>query len=181
MRGVSLAASGDRLLISLRVKANEKRSWFGLGAEATVYVWGRPVLDTSRQILRLTDIALDVESEAAFGILGAAARATAPYLEAAVAENAVVRLVGPEPVAWGPMRMGLIVPNMLTLGDFGRLAGLAAPRVLMVVRGLGTDGQPLPPAATTEAFAPARAVYGLHDADDALMLLERAEDVPRGL
>ena len=43
-------------------------------------------------MLRLTDIALDVESEAAFGILGAAARATVPYLETALAENAVVDL-----------------------------------------------------------------------------------------
>ncbi len=92
VRGVSVAASGDRLLISLRVKANETRSWFGLGAEATVHVWGRPVLDSSRQILRLTDISLDVASEAAFGILGAAARATAPYLEKAVADSAVVDL-----------------------------------------------------------------------------------------
>ena len=46
VRGVSVAASGDRLLIALRVKANETRSWFGLGAEATIYVWGRPVLDS---------------------------------------------------------------------------------------------------------------------------------------
>ncbi|MGE0037015.1 MAG: DUF4403 family protein [Xanthobacteraceae bacterium] len=92
VRGVSVAASGDRLLISLRVRANEKKSWFGLGAEATVYVWGRPVLDNARQILRLTDIALDVQSEAAFGILGAAARATAPYLEKAVADNATIDL-----------------------------------------------------------------------------------------
>ncbi len=92
IRGVALAASGDRLLMTLRVKANENKSWFGLGAEATVHVWGRPVLDSARQMLRLTDIALDVESQAAFGILGAAARAAVPYLEKALAENAVVDL-----------------------------------------------------------------------------------------
>ena len=92
VRGVTLAASGDRLLISLRVKANENKSWFGLGAEATIHVWGRPVLDRERQVLRLEDVALDVESEAAFGLLGAAARAAVPYLEKAVAENAVVDL-----------------------------------------------------------------------------------------
>ena len=92
VRGVALAASGERLLISLRVQANENRSWFGLGAEATVHVWGKPVLDRDRQVLRLADIALDVESEAAFGLLGAAARAAVPYLEAALAENAVVDL-----------------------------------------------------------------------------------------
>lgn len=93
IRGVNLAASGDRLLVSLRVRANENKSWFGLGAEATIHVWGRPVLDRTHQVLRLTDIALDVESEAAFGLLGAAARAAVPYLEQALAENAVVDLV----------------------------------------------------------------------------------------
>ena len=41
----SIAAAGDRLLISLRVKAKETKSWFGLGAEATVHIWGKPVLD----------------------------------------------------------------------------------------------------------------------------------------
>ncbi|TMJ45246.1 MAG: DUF4403 family protein, partial [Alphaproteobacteria bacterium] len=93
IRSVNLAASGDRLLLSLRVKANENKSWLGLGAEATVHVWGRPVLDSTHQVLRLTDIALDVESEAAFGLLGIAAQAAVPYLERTLAENAVVDLV----------------------------------------------------------------------------------------
>ena len=75
VRGVNIAASGDRLLISLRVTANEKKSWLGLGAEATIHVWGRPVLDSGRQLLRLEDVKLDVDSEAAFGLLGTAARA----------------------------------------------------------------------------------------------------------
>ena len=86
----SIAASGDRLLISLRVKAREKASWLGLGAEANVHVWGRPVLDREHQTLRLTDIALDVNSEAAFGLLGAAARAAIPYLKDTLADNAVI-------------------------------------------------------------------------------------------
>jgi hypothetical protein len=93
VRDANVAASGDRLLISLRVKANETRSWFGLGAEATIHVWGRPVLDRARQVLRFDDLALDVESEAAFGLLGAAARAAVPYLEKSLAENATVDLV----------------------------------------------------------------------------------------
>jgi hypothetical protein len=90
--GASLAPSGDRLLVSLRVKAREQKTLFGFGGEATVYVWGRPVLDRERQILRLADIALDVQSEAAFGLLGAAARAAMPYLQAALADNAVIDL-----------------------------------------------------------------------------------------
>ena len=88
----SIAASGDRLLISLRVKAKETKSWFGLGAEATVHIWGKPTLDQQNQIMRLTDITLDVQSEAAFGLLGTAARAAIPYLQKALADNAVVDL-----------------------------------------------------------------------------------------
>ena len=38
----SMAAAGDRLLVSLRVKARETKSWFGFGAEATVHIWGKP-------------------------------------------------------------------------------------------------------------------------------------------
>jgi len=88
----SVAASGDRLLISLRVKAREKKSWFGFGAEANIHVWGKPQLDPAKQMLRLTDIVLDVDSEAAFGLLGAAARAAIPYMKDALEESAMIDL-----------------------------------------------------------------------------------------
>jgi hypothetical protein len=88
----SISAAGDRLLISLRVKAKETKSWFGLAAEATVHIWGKPALDQQNQIMRLTDISLDVKSEAAFGLIGTAARAAIPYLQKALADNAVVDL-----------------------------------------------------------------------------------------
>jgi Domain of unknown function (DUF4403) len=89
VRRASVAASGDQLLISLRVAANERKSWFGLGTEANVHVWGKPAVDPTTQVLRLTDVKLDLESE---GMLGAAVRAAAPYLEAAVAERTVIDL-----------------------------------------------------------------------------------------
>jgi hypothetical protein len=92
VRSASLAAAGDRLLISLRVKVRERKSWFGFGAEATVHIWGKPALDPKTQILRLTDLTLAVESEAAFGLLGAAAQAAVPYVQQAVADNAVIDL-----------------------------------------------------------------------------------------
>jgi hypothetical protein len=92
IRRASMAPSGDRLLISLRVKVREKKSWFGLGAEADVYVWGRPQLDREQQILRLADIELDVQSEAAFGLLGAAAQAARPMLRDELARYAVIDL-----------------------------------------------------------------------------------------
>src|SRR6267378_63978 len=80
-----VAASGDRLLISLLINAKEKKSFFGFGGEANVHIWGKPVLDQAQQTLRLTDVELAVESEAAFGLLGAAARAAMPHLQQAVA------------------------------------------------------------------------------------------------
>jgi Domain of unknown function (DUF4403) len=85
-----LSSAGERLLISLRVKAREKKSWFSFGTEATVHIWGRPALEQDSQILRLTEISLAVESEAA--LLGAAARAAMPYLQKALADKAVIDL-----------------------------------------------------------------------------------------
>jgi Domain of unknown function (DUF4403) len=57
-----------------------------------VHIWGKPVLDQAQQTLRLTNIELAVESEAAFGLLGAAARAAMPHLQRALAEKATVDL-----------------------------------------------------------------------------------------
>jgi hypothetical protein len=92
VKHASIAASGDRLLISLLVNAQEKTGLFGFGGQATVHIWGRPFLDQAQQTLRLTDIQLAVESEAAFGLLGTAARAAMPYLQKALAERAAVDL-----------------------------------------------------------------------------------------
>jgi hypothetical protein len=92
VKHATVAASGDRLLISLLVHAKEKKSFLGFGGEANVYIWGRPVLDQAQQTLRLTDIQLAVESEAAFGLLGAAAREAMPYLQKTLADKASIDL-----------------------------------------------------------------------------------------
>ena len=92
VKHASVAASGDRLLISLLVNAKEKTSFFGFGGEAMVHIWGKPVLDQAAQTLRLGNIELAVESEAAFGLLGAAARAAMPHLQKALADKATVDL-----------------------------------------------------------------------------------------
>ena len=91
IKQATIAASGDRLLITLFVNA-KKRGFFAIGADATVYVYGRPVLDADRQILRFTDLALDVQSEAVFGLLDAAAKAAVPYLQNTLADKAVIDL-----------------------------------------------------------------------------------------
>ncbi|MEK9278225.1 MULTISPECIES: DUF4403 family protein [unclassified Bradyrhizobium] len=92
VKSVNVVPSGDRLLISLLVRAKEKKSWFGLGAEATVHIWGRPMLDQAQQTLRLADIQLAMESEAAFGLLGAAARAVVPHMQQALVQKATLDL-----------------------------------------------------------------------------------------
>jgi hypothetical protein len=92
VRSVDIVPSGERLLISLLVRAREKKSWFGLGAEATVHIWGRPMLDEAQQTLRLADVQLAVESEAAFGLLGAAARAVVPQMQQALVQKATLDL-----------------------------------------------------------------------------------------
>jgi Domain of unknown function (DUF4403) len=92
VKRATVNASGDRLLISLLVNAREKKSFIGIGGEATVHIWGKPVLDPAQQTLRLTNIELAVESEAAFGLLGAAARAAMPHLQKALADKATIDL-----------------------------------------------------------------------------------------
>jgi hypothetical protein len=92
VKRATVAASGDRLLISLLVSAKEKKSFFGFGGEANIHIWGKPVLDQAQQTLRLTNIDLAVESEAAFGLLGTAARAAMPQLQQALAERATIDL-----------------------------------------------------------------------------------------
>ena len=86
------AAAGDRVIVSILVKAQERRSWFGFGSEATIHVSGKPALDQERQTLRLDDVSLAVESDAAFGLLGAAAQAAVPSLQKALARHAVIDL-----------------------------------------------------------------------------------------
>ena len=60
--------------------------------DATVHIWGKPNLDPQAQTLRLTDVQLAVESEAALGLLGVAAREAIPHLQQALADKAVLDL-----------------------------------------------------------------------------------------
>ena len=92
VKSASVSAAGQRLLISLLVNAKEKKSWFGFGGEATIHIWGRPVLDQATQVLRLTDLELAVESDSAFGLLGAAARPVIPYVQRALEQRATIDL-----------------------------------------------------------------------------------------
>ncbi len=91
IRALDLTPSGKRLLLALKVTITEKK-FFGLSADGEVYLWGRPELDKATQSLKLVDITLDVKSQAAFGLLGAAASAAAPYITSLIAERAQIDL-----------------------------------------------------------------------------------------
>jgi hypothetical protein len=92
IKKASIAVAGDRLLISLLVNVRKRGIFSFFGADATVNVRGRPVLDQQNQILHFADVALDVQSNAAFGLLGAAAQAAAPLLQSTLANQAVIDL-----------------------------------------------------------------------------------------
>ena len=87
-----VAPSGDRLQFSFLVKAREQKSWFDFDARATVYISARPVLDRAEQKIRLADMLLDVQSNAAYGLLGAAARTAIPYFQETLEQYAVIDL-----------------------------------------------------------------------------------------
>ena len=92
LKRARVAASGERLLISLLLNVRDNSSYFALGGETNVHICGRPFLDQARQTVRLTNIELSVESEVAFGMLGVAAHAAKPYLIKALAEKATIDL-----------------------------------------------------------------------------------------
>ena len=93
---------------------------------------------TSKQILRFTDIAIDVQSKAAFGLVGEAAQAAVPYLQKALAEQAVIDL---KPFAAdAKKRIGAAVADFT-----GQNAGLSATVAINDLRltGIAYDNKTL--------------------------------------
>ena len=91
IKQAAVAASGDRLLISLLVNV-KKRGFFALRRRRHRAYLGQAGARCNAQILRFTDVALDVQSQAAFGLLGEAAKAAVPYLQKTLADQAVIDL-----------------------------------------------------------------------------------------
>ncbi|WP_165244779.1 alpha/beta hydrolase family protein [Paludisphaera soli] len=122
------------------------------------------------------DLPMLLHGRGAAGTASILASAYAPRVAEVVAESTPARLVAPEPVAWSRVRMGLLAPNLLRYGDIGRLASLTAPRRLVILAGVGTDGTAVPVADLESAFSHCRAIYRLHDAETSLVLASsRAE------
>jgi hypothetical protein len=73
-------------------------------------------------------------------------------------------------------RLGILAPGILRdAGDIAHLAGLVAPRRLVIAASVTGGGQPLDPAALDAAFASTRQVYTVEKAGDNFRLLATAD------
>lgn len=88
--------------------------------------------------------------------------------------DAPVSLVARTGYAAG-MRMGLLAPGLLRVGDVPHLAALVAPGRLLVAGGVAPEGKALDEKALTKALAFTRKVYGLEKADRALKVQAAAK------
>src|SRR5262249_19285001 len=81
------------------------------------------------------------------------------------------------------MRMGLLVPGILRVGDVPHLAALASPGRLIVAGGIGADGKALAERELQSAFAFTARVYKACKADAKLTVQAemKPEDLAAGL
>ncbi len=66
------------------------------------------------------------------------------------------------------VRMGVLLPGVVTAGDVPQLAALLAPRRLVLADGVSPQGQALKDRELRQALAPTAAAYKVHRADDRL-------------
>jgi hypothetical protein len=98
------------------------------------------------------------------------AAALEPRIDAVAVDEVLVSYVGRTAAPWAKIPMGIIVPDLLDVGDTGHLAALVAPRPLSVGGGIETDGQPAEPSRLASAFGYTKSIYGLLGASGALKL-----------
>ena len=176
-----LAARRAVLTVDLRAASSAPPSRGMTGHnEAEWSLWvGRPLLgqwvwDALRWLDALEQVALGtvggVEGVAApdlapatlvgsgpFGLVALVAGGMGARIEGVAVGGIPASFVGENP--WEGWDMGLIVPNILDVGDVGHLASLVAPARLAVAGGVEPDGKALSQGGLNAAFAPARAVY----------------------
>jgi dienelactone hydrolase len=103
------------------------------------------------------------------------AAALDPRVAGVSCKGCLVSLVARSGKPWSGVPMGLIVPNMLDLGDIGHLAALLAPRPLVFSSAVEPEGGVATADRVVAAFAFCRAVYQLLGASDRLKLAAGAD------
>jgi cephalosporin-C deacetylase-like acetyl esterase len=104
------------------------------------------------------------------GVVALCAAATDNRVHTVVAIETPATLVTEEAYAPGT-RMGLLAPNLFTVGDVPQLAALGAPRRLLIAGAVTPQGKKLPEKDIKGAYQFTREVYDLYKAADKLTLL----------
>jgi len=107
-------------------------------------------------------------------VVALCAAATDERVYAIAALDAPATLVTKEVYAPGT-RMGLLAPNLFTVGDVPQLAALAAPRRLLIGGAVTPQGKKLTEKDIKEAYRFTSEVYDLYKAADKLTMLEDAK------
>jgi dienelactone hydrolase len=84
-----------------------------------------------------------------------------PRVAAVGCSDCLVSFVGRQGKPWSRLPMGLIVPNILDVGDLGHLAALVAPRRLVITGGVEPEGHAATADRLADAFAFTRSIYRL--------------------
>ncbi len=103
------------------------------------------------------------------------AAALDPRIAAVAGTECLVSYVAGNEKPWRRLPMGLIVPNLLELADVGQLAGLAAPRPLVISQCVEPDGELATPERVSRAFAYCEQVYRLLGAAEKLKILRKVD------
>ena len=112
------------------------------------------------------------------GAMSAPALLTAaldPRVAAVACSDGLVSFVGRKGKPWSRLPMGLIVPNILDVGDLGHLAALVAPRRLVITSGVEPEGHAATADRLAEAFSFTRSIYDLLGSGASLKLGQPAE------
>jgi cephalosporin-C deacetylase-like acetyl esterase len=104
------------------------------------------------------------------GVVALCAAATDDRVRSVAAIETPATLVTEEAYAPGT-RMGLLAPNLFTIGDVPQLAALGAPRRLLIAGAVTPQGKKLPEKDIKGAYQFTREVYDLYKAADKLTLL----------
>ena len=155
--------------------------WLPSSAWLTTHVaeWGlwvgRPLLGQwVWDIIRWLDFVVErpivLVGLGAMGLPAILAAALDHRVAGVVCTECLVSFVGRTTRPWTGVPMGLIAPNILDVGDVAQLAGLVAPRPMVIGRGIEPEGEIASKGRLDEAFTFTRSVYSLLSAADKLAL-----------
>ena len=109
----------------------------------------------------------------ATGPLSLVALATAaldPRVDAVFISGGLVSFVAESDRSWSKVPMGIIAPNILNIADIAQIAGLIAPRKLVIADAATPEGERATPERLRSAFSWTRRIYALLGAERKFIL-----------